>query len=89
MRSKGNANPAICANNLARISRGEVVYDRIQGVKFADILRAGADAQKELAEDTAWMIGVYEPRVAVRSVSVETTNAALGSVSVRVDLAEG
>lgn len=89
MLSKGNANPAICANNLARISRGEVVYDRIQGVKFADLIGSGVDAQKELAEDTVWMIGVYEPRVIVRGVNVETTDAALGNVSVRVDLAEG
>lgn len=89
MLSKGNSNPAICANNLARISRGEVVYDRIQGIMFADILRTGLDGQRELAEDTAWMIGTYEPRVAVRGVNVETTDAALGNVSVRVDLAEG
>lgn len=89
MLSKGNANPAICANNLARISRGEVVYDRIQGVKFADLIGSGVDAQKELAEDTVWMIGTYEPRVVVRGVNVETTDAALGNVSVRVDLAEG
>lgn len=89
MLSKGNSNPAICANNLARISRGEVVYDRIQGIMFADILRTGLDGQRELAEDTVWMIGVYEPRVIVRGVSVSTTDAALGNVSVRVDLAEG
>ena len=89
MLSKGNANPAICANNLARISRGEVVYDRIQGVKFADLIGSGVDAQKEIAEDTAWMIGTYEPRVVVRGVSVETTDAALGNISVRVDIAEG
>lgn len=89
MLSKGNSNPAICANNLARISRGEVVYDRIQGIMFADILRTGLDGQRELAEDTVWMIGVYEPRVIVRGVSVATTDAALGNVSVRVDLAEG
>lgn len=89
MLSKGNSNPAICANNLARISRGEVVYDRIQGIMFADILRTGLDGQRELAEDTVWMIGVYEPRVIVRGVSVATTDAALGNVSVRIDLAEG
>lgn len=89
MLSRGNADPAICANNLARISRGEVVYDRIQGVKFSDLIGSGLEARQELAEDTAWMIGVYEPRVTVREVSVSTTDAALGDVSVQLDLAEG
>ena len=89
MLSKGNSNPAICANNLARISRGEVVYDRIQGVKFADLIGSGLEAMQELAEDTAWMVGVYEPRVTVRGVSVATTDAARGDVSVQLDLAEG
>ena len=78
MLSKGNANPAICANNLARISRGEVVYDRIQGVKFADLIGSGVDAQKEIAYSGSGDL-----------LSVATTDAALGNVSVRVDLAEG
>lgn len=89
MLSKGNANPAICANNLARISRGEVVYDRIQGVKFADLIGSGVSAQKELAEDTAWMVATYEPRVTVRGIDIQTTNAALGGVAVQLDLVEG
>lgn len=41
MRAKGNGDPAVCANNLVRISRGEVPYDRIRGVKFADLIGTG------------------------------------------------
>ena len=37
MKGSGNGNPAICANNLVRISRGEIPFDRIKGVRLAEL----------------------------------------------------
>ena len=89
MRAKGNGDPAVCANNLVRISRGEVPYDRIRGVKFADLIGTGMTAQDDLAEDTAWMVGCYEPRVNVAGVTVRTDDAKMGGVMVDVDINGG
>lgn len=88
MRASGNGDPAVCANNLVRISRGEVCYDRIQGVKFADLTGSGFEAQQDLAEDTAWMVGAYEPRVTVNGVEIQADDALHGDFRVRLDLAE-
>ena len=89
MRAHGNGDPAICANNLARISRGEVPYDRIRGVKFAGLIGTGQTARADLEEDTAWMIGRYEPRVTVESVDVRETDAQMGAVEVQINIKGG
>lgn len=89
MRAHGNGDPAICANNLARISRGEVPYDRIRGVKFAGLIGTGQTARADLEEDTAWMVGRYEPRVNVAGVTVRTDDAKMGGVVVDVDINGG
>ena len=51
MRSSGNGNPAVCADNLTKISRGEIPYDRIRGVKFAELIGDGLMKSSDLAED--------------------------------------
>ena len=46
-------------------------------------------AQDDLAEDTAWMVGCYEPRVNVAGVTVRTDDAKMGGVVVDVDINGG
>lgn len=89
MRSSGNGRPAVCADNLTRISRGEVPYDRIRGVKFAELVGDGIAEQEDLAEDTAWMVSTYEPRVTVEGVDVAAENAVNGRINVTVRLKGG
>ena len=45
-------------------------------------------AQDDLAEDTAWMVGRYEPRVNVAGVTVRTDDAKMRRVVVDVDINE-
>lgn len=88
MRSSGNSDPAVCANNLVRISRGEVPYDRTRGVKFAALTGTNLNSTEELQEDTKKMVEIYEPRVKVNSVDIKVTDAALGQIEATVNIEE-
>lgn len=70
MLSKGNSNPEICAGNLLKTQRGEVPLDRIKGILSSSIDKPAPIAAAEIAEDTEWMLGAYEPRVKVDDVDV-------------------
>ncbi len=89
MRSFGNGNPVICANNLVRISRGEVPFDRIKGVRLAELVRASLGEREDLIEDIKWAINTYEPRVNVDSVDLMVKDAAKGQVTVAVNIKGG
>ena len=89
MRSSGNGNPAVCADNLTKISRGEIQYDRIRGVKFAELIGDGLMKSSDLAEDISWMVGTYEPRVTVEDVEVTAEDAVNGRLNVTLILAGG
>lgn len=86
MKSSGNGNPAVCANNLVRISRGEIPFDRIKGVRLSELTGASLSEWEDLEEDIKWMVKTYEPRVDVDSVDIETTDAANGQVAVTVNV---
>lgn len=70
MLSTKNSDPQRCAENLMRIVRGEVPFDRIRGVDAGLIDRPGSDAVGEVEEDAEWVLKTYEPRVEVESVTV-------------------
>lgn len=86
MKSTGNGNPAICANNLVRISRGEVPFDRIKGVRLAELTGTSLSEKEDLIEDTKWMVETYEPRVEAESVKLQTADAANGQVVLTVNI---
>lgn len=86
MKSSGNGKPAVCADNLTKISRGEVPYDRIRGVKFSELIGDGIMKSSDLADDISWMVGTYEPRVSVESVEVTAEDAANGRLNVALRL---
>ena len=86
MKGSGNGNPAICANNLVRISRGEIPFDRIKGVRLAELTGSSLSEREDLIEDTKWRVETYEPRVSVESVKLETTDAANGQVALTVNI---
>ena len=82
MLRKNNSNPAVCVNNLIQIARGEVPYDRVKGVSYAQLDAPSAHAIDEIAEDAEWMLGTYEPRAEIESVEVTPTDAPNGHFAI-------
>lgn len=88
MRSKGNGNPEICAQNLLKITRGEVPYERIKGLDPRFIDRPHSIAEAEVQQDAEWLIETYEPRVNVNAINVEASDASAGGFIVTADISE-
>lgn len=86
MLSKNNSNPAVCISNLLQIARGEVPYDRIKGISFAQVDGPISQAADELVEDAEWMLKTYEPRVQTEEIEVYPTDAQNGRYSIKVTI---
>lgn len=82
MLSKNNSNPAVCVNNLMQIERGEVPYDRVKGISFAQLDVPIAQATDEIVEDAEWMLDTYEPRAEIDSIEVTPTDAPNGHFAI-------
>lgn len=82
MLSKNNSNPAVCVNNLIQIARGEVPYDRVRGISFAQLDVPIAQATDEIVEDAEWMLDTYEPRAEIDSIEVTPTDAPNGHFAI-------
>lgn len=89
MLSAGNGNATVCVNNLVRISRGEVPFDRIKGVRLAELTGKTLAEKDDLADDIKWMVKTYEPRIDVDSVEVTVSDAQNGQASVTVSVSGG
>jgi len=70
MRKSGNGNPIVCADNLLRLFRGEVPYERVKGMDPRTIDRPTPDAEAKIIQDATWLLETYEPRVDVNSIGV-------------------
>lgn len=86
MRSSGNGNAMVCVNNLVRISRGEVPFDRIKGVRLAELTGKTLIEKDDLADDIKWMVKTYEPRINVDNVTVAINDANNGQATVTVSI---
>lgn len=86
MLSKGNSNTAVCVNNLLKISRGEVPYERLKGVNFSQLDGPATTAGQEMIEDIEWMLSIYEPRAKVESIVLKPDNAQLGQFTIQANI---
>ena len=86
MKAKGNGTPQVCTNNLLRIFRGEVPYERIKGLDPRIVDRPILTANAELRQDADWLVDVYEPRAEIRSITVTQTDSVNGSFSVSAEI---
>lgn len=89
MRSSGNGNAAVCVHNLVRISRGEIPFDRIRGVRLTEHVGKVLTEKDDLADDIKWMIKTYEPRISLDSVEIRVEDAANGHAQVKVSVSGG
>lgn len=88
MRSKGNGTPAVCAENLLKIVRGEVPFERVKGLNPRLIDRPLVDVEPELRQDAEWLLSTYEPRVSVVEIHVAQSGGVGGQFAVTADVKE-
>ena len=86
MKKTGNGNPAICVTNLLRISRGENPYERLKGVSFAKIDAPASQASADIIEDAEWMLGTYEPRAQVDSLTMTADDSESGQCRISAEI---
>lgn len=86
MKASGNGTPEQCVENLLRISRGEVPYDRIKGLDVTVADAPAAQIAPAVEADAAWMVAAYEPRVQVNGAKLEGTQAQHGHFVVDVQI---
>lgn len=88
MRATGNGAPGVCANNLLKITRGEVPFERVKGLDPRMIDRPLGIVESEVKYDAEWLIGTYEPRVAVGAIGISASIATAGGFIVTADIKE-
>ena len=86
MRASGNGDVKVCAGNLLRIVRGENPYERLKGLNPRLVDKPTTTAAPQIQQDARWLLGTYEPRAAVESVTVGSDNATHGSLTITANL---
>lgn len=88
MKAKGNGDPAVCADNLLKIARGEVPFERVKGMDPRIVDRPLMDAEADLQQDAEWLLSTYEPRVTIEEIHVAQSDGVAGLFSVTADVKE-
>lgn len=88
MRSSGNSLPSVCANNLLRIVRGEVPFDRVKGLGAGITDQPFTEANADLEADAAWLIETFEPRAQLIGIDVTRSDAINGGFAVTGNFTE-
>lgn len=82
MRATGNGNPAICTENLLKIVRGEVPFERLKGMDPRIIDRPIIEAEAELQQNAQWLISTYEPRVTINRIQIAQSDGLDGGFAI-------
>lgn len=86
MKAKGNGAPQECVNNLLRLFRGEVPYERVKGLDPRMFDRPFVAADAQLRQDADWLVDTYEPRAEIKSISVAEHDTVNGRFSVTAEV---
>ena len=88
MMAHGNGTPQTCANNLLRLTRGEVPFERVKGLDPRMIDRPLSEEQSRIRQDAVWLLDTYEPRVTVQGISIEHETGSDAGFVVTADVTE-
>lgn len=88
MRSKGNGTPAVCADNLLKLVRGDVPFSRIKGLDPSFIDRPFGEIATDIQQDAEWLLKTYEPRTEVNNINIKPSDAMSGGFIVSADIKE-
>lgn len=69
MKASGNGDIALCANNLLRLFRGEVPYERVKGLDPQMIDSASINSES-ISQDAEQLISIYEPRAILKTLNI-------------------
>lgn len=86
MIGKGNSGIRLCVQNLMRMYKGEVPYERLKGLNPRLIDKPFAEAEPKIRHDAEQLIGAYEPRATTRGITVTSNDAAGGGFVVAADI---
>ena len=86
MRARGNGDAVVCANNLLRLTRGEVPYERIKGLDPRLVDRPESEVELEIQQDAEWLINTYEPRATTKGITIAGKDPADGGFAVTVNI---
>jgi hypothetical protein len=75
-------------NNLLRIFRGEVPYERVKGLDPRIIDRPFLTADAQLRQDADWLVENYEPRAEIINLSVDQVDTPAGGFAVTAEIEE-
>lgn len=82
MKASGNGTVKTCAENLLRITRGEVPYERVKGLDPRHIDRPTTAALPDVRQDARWLLETYEPRAAVERITAALIEGAEGGLQI-------
>lgn len=88
MRSSGNGAPNVCANNLLRMVRGEVPFERVKGLDPRLIDKPLPSVGAELEADAEWLLETYEPRVQFNGIKLMPDDSANGGFIATANITE-
>lgn len=88
MLSQGNGNAEVTSQNLIKIIRGEVPYDRIRGIDVSYIDRPVEMVKDDVENDVIETLEDYEPRVDVQDVNLEQTSDGSFKINLEVTKVE-
>ena len=88
MMAKGNGAPQVCVNNLLRLFRGEVPYERVKGLDPRTVDRPALVADAQLRQDADWLVETYEPRAEIKNITVTQADTINGGFTVTADIEE-
>ena len=86
--AKGNGAPQVCVNNLLRLFRGEVPYERVKGLDPRTVDRPALVADAQLRQDADWLVETYEPRAEIKNITVTQADTINGGFTVTADIEE-
>ena len=86
MRGQGNGDTAVCANNLLRMTRGEVPYERTKGLDPRLVDSPESEVELEIQQDAEWLVGTFEPRATVKGITIGGKDPADGGFAVTVNI---
>lgn len=88
MLSQGNGNAEVTSQNLIKIIRGEVPYDRIRGIDVSYIDRPVEIVKDDVENDVIETLEDYESRVDVQDVNLEQTSDGSFKINLEVTKVE-
>lgn len=86
MRASGNANVAVCVQNLIALRQGEVFYDRLRGIDASIVDVPASIAGKKALQEVRWQIDTYEPRASLKNVQFVADEASSGNFRIIAEL---